>query len=85
MRGENEPAVPSPSGGSRWSRSTLRDFLRKDAYFPHSFAEMSDLVSPEVASRLDPQGSYGVAWASRHDWRVLVHDQATSWGMDRCS
>jgi hypothetical protein len=45
----------------------LRDFLRKDAYFPHTFAEISALVSPEVAARLDPERSYGVAWASRHD------------------
>src|SRR5215204_158827 len=30
-------AVPSPSGGRHWSRSTLRTFVRKDAYFPHTF------------------------------------------------
>jgi site-specific DNA recombinase len=64
-------AVPSPSGGRHWNRSTLRDFVRKDAYFPHTSAETSALVTPEVAARLDPERSYGVAWASRHDWRVL--------------
>jgi hypothetical protein len=53
----------------------LRDFLRKDAYFPHSFAEISALVAPGVASRLDPEESYGVAWASRHDWRVLGRER----------
>jgi site-specific DNA recombinase len=68
-------AVPSPSGGSRWSRSTLRDFLKKDAYFPHTFAEVSTLVSPGVAARLDQERSYGVAWASRHDWRTLGRER----------
>jgi hypothetical protein len=29
------------------------------------------LVVPSVAEKLDPERSYGVAWASRHDWRVL--------------
>jgi site-specific DNA recombinase len=68
-------AVPSPSGGPHWSRSTLRDFLRKDTYFPHTFAEVSALVSPEVAAGLDSERSYGVAWASRHDWRVLGRER----------
>ena len=67
--------VPSPSGGSRWSRSTLRDFLRKDAYFPHTFAEVAALVAPGVAARLDKDKEYGVAWASRHDWRVLGRER----------
>jgi hypothetical protein len=29
------------------------------------------LVAPAVAAGLDPERSYGVVWASRHDWRVL--------------
>lgn len=64
-------AVPSPSGGRLWNRSTLRDFLKRDAYFPHTSAEVSTLVAPPVAAGLDPERSYGVVWASRHDWRVL--------------
>jgi hypothetical protein len=53
----------------------LRDFLKKDAYFPHTFAEVSELVSPGVAARLDQERSYGVAWASRHDWKVLGRER----------
>ena len=63
--------VPSPSGGRLWNRSTLRDFLKRDAYFPYTSAEVSTLVAPAVAAGLDPERSYGLAWASRHDWRVL--------------
>lgn len=74
-RGLEAEAVPSPSGSTRWSRSTLRDFVRKDAYFPHAFAEVSVLVAPTVAAQLDPQRRYGVAWASRHDWKVLGRER----------
>ena len=64
-------AVPSPSGGWLWNRSTLRDFLKGDAYFPHTSAEVSALVAPGVAAGPDPERSYGVVGASRQDWRVL--------------
>jgi hypothetical protein len=64
-------AVPSPSGRRLWNRSTLRDFLKRDAYFPHTSAEVSTLVAPAVAAGLDPEETYGIVWASRHDWRVL--------------
>ena len=68
-------AVPAPSGGTRWSRTTLRDFLRKDAYFPHTFAEVSALVPPGVAARLDEDKEYGVAWSGRHDWKTLGRER----------
>jgi site-specific DNA recombinase len=54
-------SVPSPSGRPRWSRSTLRDFLVKDTYFPHTYEEVSALVAPGVAARLDKDASYGIA------------------------
>ena len=67
--------VPSPSGGPRWSRSTLRVLVRRDAYFPHTYSEVAKLVAPGIAERLDPERSYGVAWASRHDWKVLARER----------
>ena len=67
--------MPSPSGGRLWNRSTLRDFLKRDAYFPHTSAEVSTLVAPAVAAGLDPERSYGVVWASRYDWRVLGRER----------
>ena len=39
--------------------------LNDDVYQPHSFEEVSALVSPEVAARLDPSESYGVWWFNR--------------------
>jgi hypothetical protein len=63
--------VPTPTGGRLWSRSTLRDFVTKDVYFPHTYEEIAALVSPQVVARLDKEKSYGVWWASRHDWKVV--------------
>jgi recombinase-like zinc beta ribbon protein/recombinase len=63
--------VPAPSGGSRWSRSTLRDFIRKDAYFPFNHSEVTALVHLGVADRLDPGKPHGVVWTGRHNWRVI--------------
>ena len=52
--------VATPSGGVRWSRSTLRDMIKRDAYFPHTFDEVASLVSPAVAAGLDSSASYGI-------------------------
>ena len=45
--------------------------MTKDVYFPHTYEEVAALVSPQVAARLDKGKSYGVWWASRHDWKVV--------------
>ncbi|MBV9454144.1 MAG: recombinase family protein [Rubrobacter sp.] len=46
--------ILSPSGRRGWSRQYLRDCINDDVYLSHSFEEVSALVSPEVASSLDP-------------------------------
>src|SRR5918995_2578610 len=63
--------IATPSGGTEWSRSTLREMIMRDAYFPHTFEEVEELVEPEVVGRLDPQKAYGIWWASRHDIKVV--------------
>jgi site-specific DNA recombinase len=63
--------IPTPSGGVRWNRSTLRDMIKRDAYFPHTFDEVASLVSPAVAARLDSSASYGIWWSTRLDVKVM--------------
>jgi site-specific DNA recombinase len=58
-------AVPPPNGGTWWNTQTIRDIVLEDCYKPHAFEEMQELVSPEVAARLDPERSYGVSWYNR--------------------
>lgn len=67
--------VPSPAGDKLWNRTTIRGIIKKDAYYPHSHAEAQHLVTPDVAARLDPELSYGIAWASRHSWKVVRRER----------
>ena len=54
--------VPTPSGARYWSQAFLRICVHNDAYRPHPYEEVVDLVSEEVAARLDPGRSYGIWW-----------------------
>jgi hypothetical protein len=54
--------IPTPGGGKHWDRRFLRACILDDAYKPHTFEEVAELVSPDVASRLDSGKSYGVWW-----------------------
>ena len=54
--------VPTPSGARYWSQAFLRICVQNDAYRPHPYEEVVDLVSEEVAAQLDPGRSYGIWW-----------------------
>jgi len=54
--------MPTPGGGKHWDRTFIRKCILDDAYYPHPFEEVTALVSPEVASRLDPGECYGILW-----------------------
>ncbi len=61
--------VPPPAngekGGKYWSASYLRGLVMDDVYLPLPHAEISGLVSADVAARLDPSKCYGVFWFNR--------------------
>ena len=57
--------VPAPGGGKYWDKRAVKRWILDDAYRPHTHEEISRLVRPEVAARLDPQKSYGVWWFNR--------------------
>jgi site-specific DNA recombinase len=54
--------IPTPSGARYWSQAFLRICVQNDAYRPHPYEEVVDLVSEEVAAKLDPGRSYGIWW-----------------------
>jgi site-specific DNA recombinase len=64
-RSLDREGVTPPLGGRYWSFKYIRDRINDDVYRPHSFEEVSALVSPEVAARLNPSESYGVWWINR--------------------
>ena len=57
--------VRPPLGGKYWSPKHIRECIRDDVYRPHSFEEVRDVVTPEVAARLDPEKCYGIWWFNR--------------------
>ena len=57
--------VPTPRGSRYWGNTFIQRIVTDDVYKPHTFEEVSALVSPEVASRLDPARQYGVWWYNR--------------------
>jgi hypothetical protein len=57
--------VPPPGGGRYWDKRAIKRWIVDDAYKPHTYEEVTELVSPEVAARLDPEGSYGIWWFNR--------------------
>jgi site-specific DNA recombinase len=52
--------VRTASGVPYWQVRFVRNVIRDDVYKPHTFEEVSELVAPEVAARLDPEKRYGV-------------------------
>jgi site-specific DNA recombinase len=62
--------IPAPSGGEVWSRFTVRNAAKDDAYKPHTREELEALAAegrmrPDVLALLDPSRPYGVAWFGR--------------------
>jgi site-specific DNA recombinase len=57
--------IPTPGGGKRWDRAFFRVAILDDVYRPHTYEEVEELVSPEVAARLDREQLYGIWWYNR--------------------
>ena len=57
--------TPTPGGREYWHWRAIQSFIMDDVYKPHTFEEIKELVSPEVAARLDPHKHYGVWWYNR--------------------
>src|SRR5215217_1793230 len=78
-RAFEDEGIPSPSGRRRWNRQFMRNLITDDVYLPHTLEEIANLVSPDVASRLDTGALYGVWWygKERH-----VYSQERVIGLD---
>ena len=48
-----------------WDATVIRRMIDNDVYLAHTYEEVADLVSPEVAAGLDPERSYGVFWYNK--------------------
>jgi site-specific DNA recombinase len=57
--------IPTRNGAELWSRAVLRRMLVDDIYKPHSYKEIKELVSHDVAAQLNPDEEYGIVWWNR--------------------
>jgi site-specific DNA recombinase len=57
--------IPTPGGGERWDRAFFRIAVLDDVYRPHTVEEVEELVSADVAARLERGQLYGIWWYNR--------------------
>lgn len=58
--------IPNPSGGPRWSTTTIRNIINCDSYRPHAVPQLREMgISADVLGGLDQNGLYGVHWANK--------------------
>lgn len=72
--------VPTPKEAKYWDRAFFRACVLDDVYKPHRFEEVSEVVSPEVASRLDPAKPYGLWWFNRVEMKSKQVSEITDGG-----
>jgi site-specific DNA recombinase len=60
-----QEGVATPKGARYWNVSFIRNVVADDVYRAHSFDEVAQLVTPEVAARLDPEKLHGIWWYNR--------------------
>jgi site-specific DNA recombinase len=72
--------VPTPDGGKRWDRSFFRIAILDEVYRPHTYEEVEELVSPEVAARLEREKLYGIWWYNRLRVRTRQVSEASKNG-----
>ena len=69
--------VPTATGKKRWATTPIRDLVTDDVYKPHTYEEVKELVSPDVAAHLDPDKRYGL-W--RYGRRRYIRTQVSESG-----
>ncbi|MDQ3999527.1 MAG: recombinase family protein [Actinomycetota bacterium] len=64
-RSLEEAGIATPTGKKYWCQGYIRNIVLDDIYRPHTYEEIKDLISPETADGLDPEGFYGIFWFDR--------------------
>ena len=67
--------ILAPSGIGRWNHTTIRNIISSELYAPHTHDEVTRLVEPAVAARLDKATHYGLwTWNTRKTTRRKAWD-----------
>jgi site-specific DNA recombinase len=75
--------ITSPKGKRSWQRSFIKQLVMGDIYRPHTYEETADLVSAEVAARLDPAKEYGIRWWNRMSQKISQVSESDGNGQRR--
>jgi site-specific DNA recombinase len=75
-RALDQQGIPTPSGRPYWHWRAIHSFIMDDVYKPHSYQEVKELVSAEVAEQLESGKPYGIWWYNRQ--RVVRKQVAES-------
>src|SRR5215207_3463910 len=77
--------IPTPSSGHPtrgdgrfWSQAFLKKCVTYDAYRPHTYEELQELLHTDAVSKLDPDKRYGIWWfgRQRHTYKQKVKTTA---------
>ncbi len=79
VHGLERLGVAGPRGG-RWNKTQVRRIILGDVYKPHTFEEIRELVTPEVAMRLNPERNYGIWWFNRRRVKVTQVSEPSNTG-----
>ena len=55
----SQEGIRTPRGCERWDQRAVRRIIFCDMYKPHTYTEVTELTTPEVAASLDPDKEYG--------------------------
>lgn len=69
-----DAGIPNPSGGPRWSETTIKNTVNDDLFRPHTAGEVKAMVSAGVAAELEPGREYGIHWSGRKRSKFKSHN-----------
>lgn len=68
----HSPGIVTRKGSPVWHHKVLRRMLSSDIYKPHTYAEIAELVTPEVAKTPDQEREYGIRW--HNSYQITAHN-----------
>jgi site-specific DNA recombinase len=67
----NREGIKPPSART-WNQTFIKDKINDDVYKPHTYDEIREIVSNDVAALLDADKLYGVCWYNQHRLRNII-------------
>lgn len=80
--GLERDGIPPRRSGKHWKPEHVRQVILKDMYRPHTYEELKEILSPDIlATRVDPEKTYGVYYYNVHSLRRRKEREETPQGV----